>query len=192
MKHQKLLFILALLLFATACKESRKNRIARIVNEWQDKEVRFPSGLTFTRLLKDTVAGYELPQSRYKVFVYVDSIGCMSCKLKLGKWKEFIHELNAASPDSVPFVFVFHPKDLRDMYALLVTNHFDLPVCIDLEDRVNRLNQFPGEMSFQSFLLDKDNKVKIIGNPTYNDAVKKLYQEEVAGKNIAPAPKMKK
>ena len=31
--------------------------------------------------------------SSYKILVYIDSIGCSSCKLQLNKWKEFINEI---------------------------------------------------------------------------------------------------
>ena len=34
---------------------------------------------------------------------------------------------------------------------------------------------------FQTFLLDKDNRVKVIGNPIHNLSVKELYLKEIAG-----------
>lgn len=48
---------------------------------------------------------------------------------------------------------------------------FDIPVYIDSEDRFNRLNRFPSDPIFHTFLLDKDNKVAVIGNPVHNLAV---------------------
>lgn len=37
------------------------------------------------------------------------------------------------------------------------------------------MNNFPSDMSFQTFLLDEDNKVVAIGNPVHNPKVKELY-----------------
>ena len=43
------------------------------------------------------------------------------------------------------------------------------------------LNHFPTNMTFQTFLLDKDNKVIAIGNPILNPMVKELYLEKLTG-----------
>ena len=41
------------------------------------------------------------------------------------------------------------------------------PVCIDIDDQLNKLNKFPADITFQTFLLDKDNKVAVLGNPVH-------------------------
>ena len=64
---------------------------------------------------------------------------------------------------------------------------FDLPVCVDTEDRLNKLNHFPADAAFQTFLLDRDNKVVIIGNPVYSVAMKDLYLKEISGQNPLPS-----
>ena len=46
---------------------------------------------------------------------------------------------------------------------------------------MNKENKFPKEQAFQTFLLDKDNKVKVIGNPIQNLAVKDLYLKYITG-----------
>ena len=58
---------------------------------------------------------------------------------------------------------------------------FIYPVCFDEMDDFNRLNHFPGEMTFQTFLLDKDNKVVAIGNPVHNPKLKELYLKILTG-----------
>jgi len=59
--------------------------------------------------------------------------------------------------------------------------HLIYPVCFDEKDDFNRLNHFPGEMTFQTFLLDKDNKVVAIGNPVHNPKLKELYLKILTG-----------
>lgn len=117
-----------------------------------------------------------------KVLIYVDSIGCVSCKLKLSEWKEFIHEIDSVTDNNVPVLFFFHPKDEKDVKNALRKHKFVNPVCIDTDDQLNKLNNFSNEMTFQSFLLDKQNKVKVIGNPILNYRVKELYFEQMLGK----------
>lgn len=65
-------------------KKEKEKQIAQFVNEWQGKEIYFPKNLIFTRYLTDTIDFY-VPESEYKILVYVDSIGCTSCKLQLYK-----------------------------------------------------------------------------------------------------------
>ena len=50
-------------------------------------------------------------------------------------------------------------------------------------DSLNLLNGFPSNMAFQTFLLNKDNRVLVIGNPVHNAAVKDLYIQEISQNN---------
>lgn len=179
---------LCILVFTTifcSCHNEQKKKekqIAQLVNEWQGKQIVFPENVVFTRYLTDTI-DYQIPQSDYKVLVYVDSIGCTSCKLQLPKWKELIEYTDSMTLGKVPFLFFFHPKDNKEIRYLLKRDGFNLPVCIDREDLLNKLNKFPADITFQTFLLDKNNKVTVLGNPVHNTAVKDLYLKQITGKD---------
>ena len=69
------------------------------------------------------------------------------------------------------------------MYALLERHKFIYPVCFDEEDSLNKLNHFPTDMAFQTFLLNSDNKVLAIGNPI-NPKVKELYLKIIQSEKI--------
>lgn len=179
------LIILLLIPIFFSCKNEQKEKekqIAQLVNEWQGKEIVFPENLIFTKYVTDTT-DYQIPQSEYKVVVYVDSTGCTSCKLQLHKWKELIEYTDSVTQNKVPFLFFFHSKDYSDIRYLLKRNAFDYPVCIDLEDQLNKQNKFPENMAFQTFLLDKNNKVAVLGNPVHNTAVRDLYLKQITGKD---------
>lgn len=179
MKYLNLL-LLATTFLLFSCKEDEKGKISRLVTEWQGKEVIFPKEISFTRYVTDTT-DYQIPASDYKVLVYVDSVGCTSCKLQLARWKELITHTDSITGGKVPFLFFFHSKDYKEIRYLLRRDGFDLPVCIDKDDQLNKLNQFPADITFQTFLLDKDNKVAVIGNPVHNMAVKELYLKQITG-----------
>ena len=70
---------MALVLFSS-CKEGKKEQFARLVQEWQGKEIVFPQDMAFTRFVTEQVE-YRIPDTEYKVLIYVDSTGCISCKL---------------------------------------------------------------------------------------------------------------
>lgn len=171
---------LFILLFFFSCKESDKERITRLMVQWQGKEVQFPSRMIFTKFASDTV-DYQIPQSDYKVVVYVDSIGCTSCKLQLAKWKELIATLDSATGGSIPVLFFFQSNNVREIKYILKRDGFDMPVCINTNDELNKLNNFSSDINFQTFLLDKNNRIKVIGNPILNLSVRELYLNTIIG-----------
>ena len=182
----KISFI-CLLFFAMSCQKNDRAKVESLVKEWNNKEIRFPDNPVFTRFVTDTVP-YRIPKTDYKVVVFVDSVGCISCKLQLPKWKEFMHEVDSLSDGNVPFVFFFQTKDVRELRYILRRDNFPYPVCIDTEDSFYKLNRFPGEMMFQAFLVDSENRVKVIGNPIHNLSVKDLYLKEIAGIEAVSLP----
>lgn len=164
-----------------SCKESEERKIKHLVNEWQGKEIIFPQHMIFTKFITDTV-DYQIPDTDYKILVYIDSSGCTGCKLQLPKWKEFVAFTDSIVGRKIPFLFFFHSKDYKEMHYLFKINKFDRPVCMDMEDQLNKLNKFPTDSRFHTFLLDKSNKIAIIGNPISNLYIKDLYFKELTKK----------
>lgn len=189
MKYESLL-LLFLFILTSSCKESEKEKLSRLVKEWQGKEIVFPEKSVFTVFGKDTV-DYVIPDSEYKVLVYVDSLGCTSCKLQLHKWKELIAYTDSLTGGSVPYLFFFQSKDDNELHYILKRDNFNRPVCFDRNNQLNELNNFPADITFQTFLLDKNNKVLALGNPIHNISVKELYLKQITGKN-SPNTKQKK
>ena len=171
--------IICIVLF-TACNESREEAVYRLVKEWTGKEIKFPERSVFTVQGKDTV-GFTYQEADYKVLIYVDSVGCTSCKLQLDRWKKVIKEMTEETGKDIPFLFYFHPKDMKELRYLTRRDSFTYPVCFDEKDELNVLNRFPSDMTFQTFLLDKDNKVVSVGNPVHNPKVKELYLKHIMG-----------
>ena len=176
MKHTlSSLIALALLLCLSACKQqqSPEQRAAPLAEEWAGREIRFPDSLVFTRYGRDFVAD-TIPVADYKIVSYLDSLGCSGCKLRLPSWQGFIRQLADNGLD-VPILFILHPQNVRTLKASLLWEKFDYPVCLDTDDRFNRLNRLPQEADFQTFLLDRDNRVVAAGNPVYSMRVRDLY-----------------
>lgn len=171
-----------LVLFLVSCQDKDKAKIADLVSEWQGKEIFFPERMTYTCFLEDTVA-FNPQESKLKVLVYVDSIGCTSCKLQLSKWNKLISQVDSLTENAMPFIFVFQPQSKKELKFILERDNFDYPICMDSEDKFYGLNHFPNDITFQTFLLDENNCVKVIGNPIHNLSVQELYLREI-GKNI--------
>lgn len=174
---------LCVCLFIASCSESEKERLSRLVKEWEGKEILFPDHSTFTIQGKDTV-DFDFQDAEYKIVTYIDSIGCTSCKLQLHNWKKLIERVEKLTDKRVAFVFNFCIKAKRDLQSLTKADNFEYPVCFDEKDVFNRLNNFPTDVSFQTFLLNKENEVLAIGNPVHNKDVEKLYLKIISNKEL--------
>lgn len=178
---KKIIFLLLLCSFLCSCKENRKDKISYLITEWLGKEIIFPNSLIFTQQGQDTVE-YSLFHTSHMIVSYVDSAGCMSCKLQLSRWRSFITELDSISQEKTPVFLYFCPKNIEEITYLLKRDYFDHPVCIDQSDIFSKLNKFPDKAEFHTFLLDENNKVLALGNPILNPEIKKLYLNIIQGK----------
>lgn len=179
----KYYYILFFLLVLSSCKDSRRDNVLSILQEWEQKEIQFPSHSIFTIRGKDTVE-YGL-QDKYKILVYTDSLGCTSCKLYLPEWEKYIQMVDSLYPDAVQFLFFFTPKKKKKVNRILLENRFNYPICVDEHDSINILNHFPSNANFQTFLLNQNNKVLAIGNPVHNLKIRELYLKIISGDDFA-------
>lgn len=164
------LCILGVMFLLVSCNTRERNQV-QLVRAWQGKEIVYPDDFVYTVYGEDTIKTSE--KSQFQILSYVDSIGCMSCKLKLGLWKSFIEELNAYY--NVSILFVFQTEMSEETKYILKRYNFNYPIVFNKEDSFIALNNLPADDDFRTFLLDKDNKVLAIGNPIHNPKVKELY-----------------
>ena len=170
--------------FVCSCKDnSRQKEIAKIVSEWTGKEILFPENTLCYVSGKDTLSEIckEHFQKEFKILLYVDSAGCSSCRLKLFEWQQLEEEADSLFQGEVGFLLFFQPKSEREMSFLFTRDRFNYPVFMDIKGTMNSLNRFPQAMEYQCFLLDKDNRVVMIGNPTLNPKIWELYKEQISG-----------
>lgn len=92
----------------------------------------------FNFLWNDTVRKkYVRERSPYTILNYVDTMGCISCRLQLLRWKEMMEELDSIYPNRVTCLMIFNPKGKKKMIKHLRNNQFDYFVYID-EKRYNQ------------------------------------------------------
>jgi hypothetical protein len=163
------------------CKEDKKLAEAnRIVKEWVGKTIQFPDVDSFCLGNENSLPPLPGESKDYKILLYVDSTGCTSCRLRLDLWNIYLKELG----EKVDFLFYFYPKTENELVSILANFQFNYPVHIDKQDKLNKLNKLPVNQLFQCFLLNKDNKVVLIGNPVYNPEIWALYKRQISGEKI--------
>ena len=181
------------LLCLCACTSMKEKEMLEIVSQWEKRQIIIPEDTAFViyqRFKEDR----QVPMSydKFAVLSYVDSTGCMSCKLQLPEWGKFIYVLDSISHHTIPCLFVFHPKHKEELVSFLKRTGFSYPVFIDTSDSFNRLNQFPEEDAFRTFLIDNDNRVLAMGNPIHNPYVRQLYLDIIQCKEIGRESDRKK
>ena len=167
-----------LIVFLLLSCNNRVKDVQKIVKEWTGKGIQFPQNPE-CMLLDSIIQCPETDNNNYKILLYVDSLGCTSCRTKLSEWKRLIQETDTLFVQKPDFLLFFQPKTngLEELKMLLRSNGFNYPVFIEKENVIMKLNNFPKEPKYQCFLLDKENKVVMVGNPVYNPAIWELYKK---------------
>lgn len=183
---RNLLFLVLYLCLTVSCHDSKKDKLSGLIEVWTGKEIKFPSSSVFTVQGKDTVA-FDFTHSRYKVVMYVDSIGCLSCKLQFSKWKVLMQKVDSLKKQDfdISYVFYFNSKDYKELQYIMSREDFNYPVCFDQQDEFNKLNHLPSETDLQTFLLNQDNRVIAIGNPINSPDMNELYLNVLIGKAVS-------
>lgn len=99
-------------------------------------------------------------------------------------WDGLIHDLESYGK-SVSLCFIFMPlqKDLEEFYFTMRTMAPLLPVHVDTAGVFIRENpHIPREAVYHTFLLDKDNRVVLVGNPSRSEKIKEMFWQIVEEK----------
>lgn len=163
--------------------KNNKRPLDELISEWVGKKIVFPN----ENDLQNIGNMYRLVdyfKKQYKILVYVDSVGCVECKLQLIKWENFIHEIDSILPGKVSILFVVNIKESRRLEYLLKYSNINIPFVWDKKDELNRLNNFSNNPILHTFLLDRNNEVILVGNPIINNKLKNLYFNILLNKRI--------
>lgn len=117
---------------------------------------------------------------RPAILIYYDSRGCTPCRLKeLHNWKPVIGRIRRDSLD-VDIIPVFNVReDDNDLLIALRSADFDLPILCDADGGLEKRNRIPRAPVYQTFLLDRRDRVVLVGTPVYNPVLLKAYIDKI-------------
>lgn len=165
-----LLYTCYIFILLIGCKNSNLN-YSSIVGEWQNKVISFP----ISSLIKAQSKQKEWKvKSPYKIIRHVDSTDCTICDLLLPQWNEFYEQL-----DSIPIFFFIHINQYKEISHRIKLENNNMNIYFDIKDSLNLLNKFPDDKRLQTFLVDSNNRIKIIGDPILNREIRKLYLKTI-------------
>ncbi|MDD4031783.1 MAG: hypothetical protein PHS48_00895 [Bacteroidales bacterium] len=142
-----------------------------------NKEIVFPNALQAKILGRDTIVDV-LKKPGYKIVTYADSSGCTDCRLNFYGWRLKMDEAKAWNK-SVDFVFILQPKEKSELVSLLKFNEWGIAVFYDKNTDFIRQNALSSDPLYQTFLINSENKIVLVGNPVSNTTLWNLYKEAI-------------
>lgn len=116
----------------------------------------------------------------FTVVHYVDSIGCIPCKLRPSDWITFQTRIDSLYNNGVRIIFVSHINAVKDLRKLMVARDMhNIAVLPDSANRWRNNNQIGDNQLFHTMLLDSNNKVLVVGEPFLNEKMMALYDASI-------------
>ncbi|MDE6158924.1 MAG: hypothetical protein K2F69_02330 [Bacteroidaceae bacterium] len=123
---------------------------------------------------------YTCADSAYKLVIYIDSASCSPCFIShMYDYEETVAELDSVG---IRTVFIFEPQEEKeeDVKTLLDRQAYPFLSVVVRNGSFSSANpHLPSSPLLHSFLLNKENKVIVVGNPARNDKVKELMLNTV-------------
>jgi len=133
-------------------------------------------------LLKSDGTDCRLNSAKFKIVVYYDSIGCTPCELRLlPHWQYMIAEMKAHR-SYLDFIFIFNSPNKDEISTVFENYGFELSFYCDTNGDFKKRNRLPNNRFYHTFLLDKNNKVILIGSPIDNSKLWDLYKKKIIAK----------
>lgn len=172
-KHCILVFILFCGL--PGCESRKiKNEIERLTN----REIQIPTDLETIHNGICQNSSSTTCECLIKLLVIYSSEDCTLCNISHLYSFESLFTLTDKALFSPIIVFIPEQKDYNQLRSLLSNNPFKYPVYVDKFGKTELMNPtLPKDSRFHFLLLDKYNKVVLIGDPTASDAMWSLFRK---------------
>lgn len=154
--------------------------IDKIVQSMMGQEVIIPT--TLTLYSKNTELDATNNEFLTKLIVYLDSTECSSCAFNSMYIWEKLLIYSKTSKNKLDIIFIAAPKeeDTTHVVNSIISNNDDCPIYLDKHHDFSKTNSFiPKDNKFHTFLLDKNNKIIMIGNPTKSDKLFQLLHKKI-------------
>ncbi|MFI3315474.1 MAG: hypothetical protein R3Y04_07415 [Rikenellaceae bacterium] len=168
----KVLFIV--LIFVSCQHDSTKNEYNRLIS----------STIIISNSLESYIKGVKQLDSKndercMKLVSYINHNRCNSCVIsKLSDWNKIIAYSHIFKGKLKIYFILSPPSDeLNSVLLSLKSSSFDYPVVIDKRNEFKKLNpQIPDNTKLNTFLLDENNKVVMIGDPRNSSKLYSLFK----------------
>ena len=163
----------------TSC--SHNSSLQSQLRRFTETNVVIPDGLRQMVMRWDSVA-LNLSVGEAKLVVYVDSVVCSSCRIdQMFDYEEIINYREEIGGGFIP-IFLFAPPRTKidEVLRTLESTQFNYPILLDEAHVFSQANpHLPADSRLHTFLLDKNGKVVLVGDPVNNPPLWELYKTTI-------------
>ncbi len=171
----------------TSCikKDTTQNELQKqiesIVLQMTGKRLYYPDSLTFYRD-NNLIKSDSLLSTKDKKIITVISGNCSKCVIAIRDWIPYYQnmKINGYGDNLIILVENVTPKYFWEFYADSIPS--DLIFIFDNKCVFSEQNKLPKNKSLNTFLVDQNNKIQLIGNPVYDKELGALYLRELQKK----------
>ena len=170
-----LLIPVSIILLLSCAEHQRKKQIKQLFST----EIILPGTTSLFNKSLDSI-NLDIP---VKMVVYFDAETCASCALsRIWEWDEVSH-ITQASNGQYQTLFIFTPKqnDLQTVKRVFQGMHMENKlVYVDgRQEFITNNPTIPEDAMFHTFLLDRKNRIVLVGNPVRNEKLWDLYKSTI-------------
>jgi hypothetical protein len=163
-------FVLISFLCLICCKDPKKEALSAYISQNIGKQVTFPDSLEY-RSIYDSIV--PLPEKDIKIVIFING-ECYACLNQFIDWQDIGDSL--IEEGNVDLLFYIRTLDFNSIKQILSDIEFKYPFYIDPKGDILYLNDIPHDQKIvQTFLVDQDNKIVLIGSPVNNPKMLELY-----------------
>jgi hypothetical protein len=180
MQNRSLIYsywLVTFIFISTFSCDTKRQKIERIVEGKFSEKINLIDSLgIFSAETGWTDGGNANMESKFAVVTYIDGT-CNSCIYELEQWQQYMEE---SKDKNVIFLFYVNTMNIRQMESLLKDLSFNHPVFIDYKNTFYTANKLNSNKLYQTFLINGNREILLVGNPIYSIDVRNLYDKVIS------------
>ena len=158
--------------------DNTNKTVSEIIKTFFGSEIVIPTDLRL-ETFGDYYDDYALLSRQLKMIVYLNAESCVNCTM-MSLIPVYNLHLESKEFSKFGIVIILHSSQHEYMEFFHETSFFSYPVFYDPEGSFERLNpNLPISALYHTFLLDKNNKVVLVGSPLHNPPLWELYKSTI-------------
>lgn len=179
--YSKIIISCLLILFVSSCDNPESDNICKFMNS----EINIPQEKMLRRqcskyqLIADSLKTHSL-----KIVYFIDRLNCQTCRFSKNARYEKQYR-NILQKNNVDIVYVVETEsaNVETTYSFMCNARLEGTVYLDTCNAFVNTNPHMNNSLFHSFVLNKDGKVIMIGDPFANQRMNMLFQKVLTNYN---------
>jgi len=171
------IYFAAFMAFLTImCSCDNSPRLIQEVKKLNGKIVEFPK---YEILAFDSILTQDscYNTNDIKLVSYIDNVPCTPCILNM--LQNHVNEVNKELGEGFPYMIVLQTDDRQKLINTIREYNFRIPIMYYRDSRFADVNKLYVLARNKTFLLNRDNKIVVVGEPFANKQLWNVYKKAI-------------